>query len=113
VPGAPAFADGLINVRGSVAPLADLRIPFALETGARDEDTRVIVIEELIGDTRETLGILADKVNDVCELDGAEVEKAPTIGTRWRPELIAGIGRREGRFVVVPDLDRIVGEFLA
>lgn len=111
VPGAPAFINALINVRGTVAPLTDLRIPFLLDATTHNEDTRVIVIEELIEGVRETLAILADKVNDVCELDGGQVEQAPAIGTRWRPDLIEGIGRKGDRFVVVPDIARIVGEF--
>jgi len=112
VPGAPAFVNALINVRGTVAPLTDLRIAFALDSATHNEDTRVIVIEELIEDTRETIAILADKVNDVCELDGGQVEQPPVIGTRWRPELIEGIGRKGERFVIVPDIARIMGEYI-
>lgn len=110
VPGAPEFTSGLINVRGAVVPLADLRIPFAMPASAADQDTRIIVIEDEIDGSREIIGILADRVSDVCELDDREVDAAPGYGMRWRPEFIRGIGRKAGAFVIIPDMQQIFRE---
>lgn len=107
VPGAPDFTNALVNVRGAVVPLADLRIPFAMPPCAADEDTRIIVIEEDFGGEREVIGILADRVSDVCLLDDHAIDTAPGFGMRWRPEFIRGIGRKAGSFVIIPDIQRI------
>ena len=75
VPGASPFVSGLINVRGRVVPLADLRYIFDMNRPAPDEDTRIVVIElELDGDPVLT-GIIADKVNSVTELEAASIER--------------------------------------
>lgn len=112
VPGASAFANGLVNVRGTVVPLADLRVPFGMEPRAHCEDTRVIVIEDEIAGDREMFAILADKVNDVADLDDTDLDEAPRIGSRWPPEYIVGIGRRADRFVIIPNIRRIFGDLL-
>lgn len=114
VPGAPPFADGLVNVRGAIVPLADLSVAFDLERTCPDhEDTRVIVIETLVVDEPATIGILAEKVNNVIAMDGVTVEAAPPVGMKWRSDFITGIARRDGRFVILPDLARILAEHLA
>ncbi len=112
VPNAPAFANGLINVRGRVVPLADLRVTFGMERPAPDEDTRIIVIETLLDGEENILGILADKVLDVCDLEDVTVEEAPQVGMRWRPEFLLGIARHAGDFVILPNIARIFAEHL-
>src|SRR5580700_9309078 len=107
VPGADRFVSGLINVRGKVVPLADLRLKFGMEQKPPTIDTRIIVIEiDLDGDAT-TVGILADKVYEVTEIAGAALEETPKIGTRWRPEFIRCIGKRGTDFIVVLDIERI------
>jgi purine-binding chemotaxis protein CheW len=112
VPGAPEFHNGLINVRGAVVPLANLRFPFEMPDRACDEDTRVIVLEEMVDDSPEIIGIFADKVTDVYEMEMENIHQPPGIGMQWRPEFISGIGRKSGRFVIVPDMTRIFREYL-
>lgn len=113
VPGAPDFTNGLINVRGAVVPLADLRIPFAMPSADHDADTRIIVIEEELEGSTEVIGIMADRVSDVCDLGDHPIDAAPGFGMRWRPEFIRGIGRRAGAFVIIPDLPQIFRECAA
>lgn len=112
VPNAPAFANSLINVRGRVVPLADLRVTFGMERSAPTEDTRIIVIETLLDGEENILGILADKVLDVCDLEDLTVEEAPQVGMRWRPEFLLGIARHAGDFVILPNIARIFAEHL-
>jgi purine-binding chemotaxis protein CheW len=107
VPNAPAFVAGLINVRGRVVPLADLRVMFDMDRPPPDKDTRIVVIEiEIEGETT-VAGILADKVYDVTDIEAAAIQEAPKVGMRWRPEFVKGIGKRNGNFIVIPDLGRI------
>ena len=107
VPNAPAFVTGLINVRGRVVPLADLRVMFDMERPPPDQDTRIVVVEIEIDGEPTVTGILADKVYDVTDIEAADIQDAPKVGMRWRPEFVKGIGRRNGNFVVIPDLGRI------
>lgn len=107
VPNAPAFVTGLINVRGRVVPLADLRVMFDMDRPPPDQDTRIVVIEIEIDGEPTITGILADKVYDVTDIEAAAIQDAPKVGMRWRPEFVKGIGRRNGNFVVIPDLRRI------
>lgn len=113
VPGAAAFVAALINVRGEVVPLADLRVPFGMPMTIANHDTRVIVIEEEFDGERDVIGILADRVNDVCLLDDNAIDPPPGFGMRWRPEFIRGIGRKAGAFVIIPDFPRIFHDCIA
>jgi len=107
VPGAPAFVGGLINVRGRVVPLADLRVMFDMDRPPPDQDTRIVVIETEVEGEPTIVGILADKVHDVTDIDAAAIQDAPRVGMRWRPEFVRGIGKRNGGFIVIPNLERI------
>ncbi len=107
VPNAPAFVTGLINVRGRVVPLADLRVMFDMDRPPPDQDTRIVVIEIEIDGETTVAGILADKVYDVTDIEAAAIQEAPRVGMRWRPEFVKGIGKRNGNFIVIPDLGRI------
>jgi purine-binding chemotaxis protein CheW len=107
VPNAPEFVGGLINVRGRVVPLADLRVMFEVDRPEPDQDTRIVVMEIDIDGEPTVAGILADKVHDVTEIEAASIEEAPKVGMRWRPEFVKGIGKRNGGFIIIPDLGRI------
>ena len=107
VPNASPFVGGLINVRGRVVPLADLRVMFGMDRPEPDQDTRIVVMEVDIDGEPTVAGILADKVHDVTDIEAASIEEAPKVGMRWRPEFIRGIGKRNGGFIIIPDLGRI------
>lgn len=107
VPNAPAYVGGLINVRGRVVPLADLRVVFGMRLPPPDKDTRIVVLEVDIGGEPTTVGILADKVHEVTDIEASSVEEAPRVGMRWRPDFVRGIGKRQGEFIIIPDLGRI------
>lgn len=107
VPSAPSFVGGLINVRGRVVPLADLRVMFGMDRPEPDEDTRIVVMEVDIDGEPTIAGILADKVHDVTDIEAASIEEAPKVGMRWRPEFVKGIGKRNGGFIIIPDMERI------
>lgn len=107
VPNAPDFVGGLINVRGRVVPLADLRVMFGMNRAEPDQDTRIVVMEVDMDGEPAIVGILADKVHDVTDIEAASIEEAPKVGMRWRPEFIKGIGKRNGGFIIIPNLERI------
>lgn len=107
VPGAKPFVNGVINVRGKVVPLADLRLRFGMPAKANTIDTRIVVVEIELDGYPTAVGLLADKVYEVGELEAASTEEAPPIGMRWPPEFVRGIGKRQDDFVIVPDIQRL------
>ena len=107
VSGAPPFVGGLINVRGTVVPLADLRVMFGMDRPPPGPDTRIVVIEIELGGEKAVAGILADKVHDVADLDTSAIEAPPKVGMRWRADFVRGIGKRGDEFIIIPDMNRI------
>jgi purine-binding chemotaxis protein CheW len=107
VPRAPAFVNGLINVRGKVVPLADLRVRFGMEQKPPTVDTRIVVLELEVDGEPVIAGIRADKVHEVVEVAAAALQEAPKVGMRWRPEFIRCIGKRGDDFMIVLDIARV------
>lgn len=107
VPGASAFVGGVINFRGKVIPLADLRLPFGMETSADTIDSRIVVVEMDIDGEHTLVGLRTDKVHEVATLARTASEAAPAVGMRWRPEYIHCLVKRAGEFIVLPDLAAI------
>jgi purine-binding chemotaxis protein CheW len=107
VPGAPAFVDAVINFRGRIIPLADLRLAFGLETSGGSSDSRIVVIEFEIDGEAALLGLRADKVYEVTTIPDAATEAAPRLGTRWRPDFIRRLAKQNDDIIVLPDLASI------
>lgn len=107
VPTSKPFVNGLINVRGKVAPLADLRHKFGMELKPSTIDTRIVVVEIDIEGEQTTVGLLADKVYEVTTLSAAAQEETPRIGMTWRHEYIRCIGKSGDDFIVVLDIEAI------
>jgi len=107
VPGAPVFVNAVINFRGRIIPLADLRLAFSL--GARDTSlhSRIIVIaHEMDGETT-LIGLRADKVYEVTQLNETATEAPPRIGLHWRQDFIHCLAKRDDDIIVMPDLAAI------
>ena len=109
VAGARSFLPALINVRGNVIPLADLRIRFGMARTSPTPDTRIVVVEVGIDGDPVTLGLLADKVYEVTEVSTRHTQQTPRLGSHWRPEFIRFITKWNDEFVIVPDMSRILG----
>ncbi|MFN3512341.1 MAG: chemotaxis protein CheW [Phenylobacterium sp.] len=107
VPNAPPFVDGLINVRGRVVPLADLRVMFGMERRAADAHTRIVVLEIELDEEPTIVGVRADRVYDVTDIEPTTIEEAPKVGMRWRADFVRGVGKRGDDFIIVPNLGRI------
>ena len=108
VPGAKPYVANLINVRGKVIPLADLRLRFGMPPAAITSDSRFIVLEIDLGGDATTIGIVADKVYEVTELDASTLQKTPPVGMHWQPEFVAGIAKWKDEFIVLPDMAKIL-----
>lgn len=107
VPNMPAFVRGMIDVRGHAVPVIDLRIKFGLPMAEPTDSTRIMVLEIVSGGRPLVVGALTDRVFEVTALDAGDVIPPPEIGSRWRSEIIRGIGRRLGKFVIVLNLNKV------
>ena len=108
VAGAKAFLPSVINVRGNVIPLADLRIRFGMPMSDDSTDTRIVVIEVDIGGDPVLVGVMADKVYEVTEISRTDVQQTPRVGMHWKPEFIRFITKWRDEFVIVPNMERIL-----
>lgn len=108
VPNSNPHVNGLINVRGKVVPLADIRLKFGMAPCPATIDTRFVVIEAIVDGDPVTVAILADKVHEIAEMAAASLEETPRIGMRWRPDYITCVGKRGSDFIIVLDIGRIL-----
>ena len=107
VPRTPAFMRGVINLRGSVVPVVDLRLKFGMTGTEQTVNTCVIITDVTVNGDTTVLGCLADSVQEVLDLAPDDISDAPRIGTKLRTEFITGMGKRDDRFIILLDIDRI------
>lgn len=107
VPGAAAFVGAVINFRGRIIPLADLRLAFGIGLKPVTPESRIVVIEFELGGEPSLIGLRADKVHEVTTIDGATLEDPPAVGLRWPAQFIEFLARRGGDVIVLPDLAQI------
>jgi purine-binding chemotaxis protein CheW len=106
VPRTPEFMRGVINLRGSVVPVVDLRLKFGMTRTENTVNTCIIITEVTVDNDRMILGALADSVQEVLDLDPDSIAPAPRIGTKLRTDFIKGMGRQHDRFVILLDIDK-------
>lgn len=107
VPMMPPTIRGVINLRGAVVPVIDLSARFGRGPSAVARRTCIVIIEVQTEETRQTLGVMVDAVNEVMEIPAEDVEPAPAFGARIRTDFISGMGRVNGRFVIILDVARV------
>lgn len=104
VPKAPEFVEGVINLRGKVIPIIDLRKRFGMETRAHDKNTRIIVIEI----NNMIVGFVVDSVSEVLRISADTVEPPPPVVAGVESEYIKGVGKLADRLLIMLDLDRLL-----
>ncbi len=107
IPQMPGYIKGVINLRGSVVPVIDMREKFGLNQGEITVDTCIIVVEVVIDGEASVIGALVDSVQEVFEQEPDEIEPAPRMGTRLNTKFIKGMGRRNEEFVIILDIDKV------
>ena len=107
VPGSLPFVGSVINFRGKVIPLADIRVAFGMEASEVTIDSRIVVTELELDGELALIGIRTDKVYEVTRLAASASEPPPIVGMRWRPDYIHALVKREGEFIIVPNLQAI------
>jgi len=110
VPRTPDFLRGVINLRGSVVPVVDMRIKFGFPSIEDGLDTCIIVVEVEYFGEKTQIGALADSVQEVFDLAAGEIEPPPAFGMRLHAGYIQGMGKRDDRFIIILDTDRVFSE---
>jgi len=107
VPRTPEYMRGVINLRGSVVPVVDLRLKFGMEACGVTVNTCIIIVDATVNGATTVLGLLADSVQEVIELGRESIMPPPRIGTKLDTEFITGMGRQDDRFIIILDIDRV------
>ncbi len=107
VPRSPDFMRGVINLRGSVVPVVDLRLQFGMAATEQTVDSCIIIIEVNIEGTSTVLGALADSVQEVINLKKEQLEPAPSFGTRIDNDFVQHMGKVGDQFIMVLDINKV------
>jgi purine-binding chemotaxis protein CheW len=108
VPRTPSFIKGVINLRGKVIPVVDLRLKFGMEEMGYTERTCIIVVEikGLAGSI--LIGILVDSVSEVLNIKGGDIEETPAFGAKVETDYILGMGKMNGGVKILLDIDKVL-----
>lgn len=104
VPKAPNFIKGVINLRGKVIPVVNLRLKFAMDEIASTEETCIIVVQ--VGNVE--MGIIVDKVREVLDIAAKDIEDAPSFGESVDTDFILGMGKAAGRVSILLDIQKVL-----
>jgi purine-binding chemotaxis protein CheW len=107
IPRTPDFMSGVINLRGSVVPVVDMRLCLEMSKTERTTNTCIVVLEVLLDNESIVIGALADSVEEVIDLEPDQIRPAPRIGTQIRTDFLKGMGKREDQFIMILDIDRV------
>lgn len=108
VPLAPEFLKGVINLRGKVIPVVDLRRKFGMEEAQVTERTCIIVVEINGTGSQVPMGIVVDAVSEVLNVKASDIEQTPNLGGNLRADYILGIGKMDGGIKILLDIDRVL-----
>jgi purine-binding chemotaxis protein CheW len=103
VPQSPASVEGVINLRGRIIPVVDLRKRFGLDPKSRGNDSRIVVVDV----NRRVLGFVVDRVNEVLRVSGSIVEPAPALVSTAQSQYVRGVGKLDDRLLILLDLERL------
>ena len=108
VPQTPFYIKGVINLRGQVIPVVDLRAKFGMETTDVTDQTCIIVVETTQGDRNFSTGIVVDHVQEVLDIEGKNIEEAPQFGSSVNTDFILGMGKVGDNVKILLDIDKVL-----
>jgi len=107
VPQTPDYMRGVINLRGSVVPVVDLRLKFGMTLAEQTVNTCIIIVEVELDGEKVVMGAMADAVQEVLDLEPDQIEPAPRIGTKLNTDFIRGMGKQGDQFIIILDIDQV------
>ncbi len=110
VPQTPAYIRGVINLRGQVISVIDLRTKFGMPGTERTDETCIIVVETRCGERKVSTGIVVDRVSEVLSIAADQIEDPPALGPGVSSEVILGLGKIGGNVKILLDIDRVLND---
>ena len=107
IPRAPEYMLGVINLRGEVLPLVDMHIKFGMESAEIDSNTCILVMDLVLDGEEIKVGALVDSVKEVHEIQPEDILPAPSIGSRYRSDVIEGLYKNKEAFIMILDMNKI------
>jgi len=107
VPQTPVYMLGVINLRGQVVPVIDMRLKLGMPQAEATQDTCIIVLEVQVDEETLVVGAQADAVREVLEINLDQIEPPPRLGTKLKTEYIRGMGKVDEQFMILLDIDRV------
>lgn len=107
-PNTPEFVKGVINLRGKIIPVIDLRLKFGMKEKEYDAETCIIIVNVLVGQLNKQMGIIVDKVSEVYDIPLSEIDAPPDYGTRLEDSIFTGIGKIKDKLVMLLNLKKIL-----
>ena len=108
VPGVPSHVRGVINLRGTLLPVVDLAVKFGGDETVPSKTSCIVVVETRLRDEIVMAGVIADAVSEVVDLAADQIEPPPSFGTGVRVDFLTGMGKLDGRLVLILDIDRVL-----
>jgi purine-binding chemotaxis protein CheW len=108
VPRMPEFLCGVINLRGNVVPVIDLRYKLGMGRIEQTVDTCIVIVEIMIDDELNHMGALADSVKEVIALDPNQISPPPKLGVKINNDFIRGMGKQDEKFLIILDIDKVL-----
>jgi purine-binding chemotaxis protein CheW len=109
VPQVPHYVQGVINLRGKVITVVDLRLKFGFDAHEQTDETAVVVVEVKVDGGKVLMGVVVDSVSDVLNIQADEIENTPAFGDRVVTDYLCGMAKVKGRVKILLDLDRALG----
>lgn len=108
IPNVPSYEKGVVNLRGSIVPIIDLRERFHLGVGAYTPLTVMVILNVWTSEKKRTIGVVVDSVSDVVDVDTRNISNAPDFGTKVSTEFITGLISVKGTMVMLLDVDKLL-----
>lgn len=108
VPKMPSYIKGVINLRGKIIPVMDLRLKFGMPAKEYDDQTCIIIVNISVGKANKQMGVLVDTVSEVLDIPPSETEAPPSYGTQADEGFLNGIGKIKGKLVMLLNIDKIL-----
>ncbi|MDX8382889.1 MAG: chemotaxis protein CheW [Ghiorsea sp.] len=111
IPNTPDFIKGVMNLRGAIVPIIDLRLRFNMESAIYDTQKTVVIVLKVLNDKGErTIGVVADAVSDVCNVKPDEMRTAPDFGGAINIEFIRGLASVNDKMVILLNIDHLINQ---
>ena len=108
VPKTPDFIKGVINLRGKIIPLMDLRLKFSMQERAYDQNTCIIIINIEIKNSIKQIGVIVDIVSEVCNIPASEIEEPPSYNSENEDNFLIGVGKIKDKVIMLLDIEKVI-----